>query len=93
VHLQTDRPRCWSTTGAHTRRQRAPGPGSYNDNVDLGKAFKPVHMQQSAGGFQSQQPRFQGQMAHTPGPGTYVDPSKGTMVKRSYNVTVQLMQH
>ena len=69
------------------KKSKDPGPGSYNIGKDILKPHKSYL--DGAQHFVSSAPRFNHMSTLAPGPGTYeVEDPERTMIKRSFNVTI-----
>ena len=75
----------FQAASAPGENDETPGPGNYRpENVNLDK--KPVNFRTC---FVSSERRFKPSSTLSPGPGTYgSDDNTGSMLKRSYNVTI-----
>eukprot|EP00798_Chlamydomonas_sp_ICE-L_P021165 gene21165-28061_t len=62
-----------------------PGPGRYNDSVDVNKVYRPYSVPARNTVFGVQADRFKSTGNFTPGPGHYS--TSGDVVKKSFNIT------
>lgn len=62
-----------------------PGPGRYNNDIDVKQVFRPYTVPAKDIGFGVAQNRFKGPGSYTPGPGYYS--TNGEMVRKSFNIT------
>lgn len=78
----------FGSKGVQPAKTHTPGPGAYSHTKEK-DAFKPFVRPVPGAGFSTQSSRFKGNATYSPGPGAYEAPS--SIVKRSFNVTVDEM--
>lgn len=71
--------------GSVVRSAGTPGPGRYNNQVDMNKVYRPFSVPAKETVFGVQADRFKGSSTISPGPGAYS--TSGDVVKKSFNIT------
>jgi len=75
---------------ALTGNGKTPGPGRYNNAVDIDQVYKPFSAPPKEMVFGSQTSRFKGPANYVPGPGHYT--GHGDLVKKSHNITYAMSE-